>query len=112
MKILLDENIDVSFKREFTSYDIETVRSMGWSGKQNGKLLDLAVRSGFDDIITLDTNLKSQLNISAYNIIINNLRVQDSKLSNLKLLVPEINKVLSRIGLKAKDKKVNYIEIY
>ncbi len=40
MKILLDENIDVRFKKSFIGqYDVFTVKDMGWNGIKNGQLL-------------------------------------------------------------------------
>jgi hypothetical protein len=35
---------------------------MGWPGKKNGELLDLA-ENEFDALITLDTNLRYQQNL-------------------------------------------------
>ena len=90
MKILLDENIDVNFVKEFTQHEVETVKSMLWTGKVNGELLTLAEKNGFNIFITLDSNLVYQQNLSKYNINIINLKTKDSKLATLKLFLPKI----------------------
>lgn len=43
LKILLYESIDVNFKDELTGFDINTVKENGWTGIENGKLLELAI---------------------------------------------------------------------
>ncbi len=42
MKILLDENIDVRFKKLFkdSPHEVYTVRDMQWNGIKNGELLN------------------------------------------------------------------------
>lgn len=48
MKILLDENTDVRFKKVFPpALDAVTVKDMGWSGIKNGKLIELIKANGF-----------------------------------------------------------------
>ena len=44
MKILIDECAPRALKKHLTNYSHEclTVQEAGWSGKQNGELLDLA----------------------------------------------------------------------
>ena len=38
MKILLDENIDVRFKKHFPDeHEVYTVQDMGWKGIKNGE---------------------------------------------------------------------------
>jgi uncharacterized protein DUF5615 len=42
MKILLDENIDVRFKKHLSEFhEVHTVRDMQWNGIKNGELLQL-----------------------------------------------------------------------
>ena len=50
MRVLLDENLDHRLKRFFgEEHDIVTVRERGWSGKENGELIQDAQRE-FDAI--------------------------------------------------------------
>ncbi len=108
MKILLDENIDVDFVKEFTGYQVETVKSMNWTGKENGELLTLAVKNRFEVLITLDSNLQYQQNLSKFDISVINLKSKDSRLETLKSLVLEIDKHLKRLGVKGNKE---FIEI-
>jgi len=50
-------------------HECRTVQEAGWSGKQNGELLDLA-GGAFDIFVTLDANLRYQQNLSARSIAI------------------------------------------
>ena len=52
MKILLDENLPHNIKTDFGStFEISTVRDMGWLGKKNGELLTLLTSHNFDIFI-------------------------------------------------------------
>jgi hypothetical protein len=66
MKILLDENIDVRFKKLFkdSPHEVYTVRDMQWNGIKNGELLKLLERNNFDCWIVVDKNIPYQQNIS------------------------------------------------
>jgi len=65
MKILLDENIDVRFKKLFpASHVVFTVNDMHWNGIKNGTLLKLLQEHQFDCWIVVDKNLPYQQNIS------------------------------------------------
>ena|ERR1051325_329434 len=108
MKILLDENIDIGFAKEFTGYEIETVKSMNWSGISNGVLLKLAIKNNFKVFITLDSNLVYQQNLSSFNINVINLKSKDSKLDFLKKFTPKILIQLKKIQVESLSK---YIEI-
>jgi predicted nuclease of predicted toxin-antitoxin system len=69
MKILLDENIPTKVKFDFgESFEVRTVRDMGWLGKKNGELLGLAAFNGFDIFITLDKNLRNQQNLNKVDL--------------------------------------------
>jgi len=57
MRLLLDECLPRTLKKEFRDYKIRTVPEMGWAGKKNGELLRLAEKQ-FDVFITLDQNLQ------------------------------------------------------
>lgn len=109
MRILLDENIDVNFKNEFAEHDVETVKSMGWSGISNGTLLLLSVENEFEVFITLDSNLKFQQDLSKFNIHILLIKPKDSRMETLKLLTAKIKEQLTLI--KNKDTG-EVIEIY
>ncbi len=108
MKILIDENIDVNLKDEFTEFEVDAVRENGWTGIENGELLRLAIINNYDVFITLDSSLKYQQNLSKFDISIFILKSKDSRLSSLKLLIPQIKNHLNN---SAQSKKYETIEI-
>ena len=61
MKILLDENIDVRFKKHFPEeHEVYTVQDMGWKGIKNGELITLLAQNNFDCWIVVDKNIPYQ----------------------------------------------------
>ena len=96
MKILLDENIDVRFKRLFDQeHEVYTVRDMGWNGIKNGKLLQLLAANDFDSWIVVDKNIPYQQNIHSIPCLIIVLDVFRNTLKHLEPLVPQILDVLN-----------------
>ncbi len=72
MKILLDENIDVRFKKLFANseHEVFTVKDMRWNGIKNGVLLHLLKENNFDCWIAVDKNIPYQQNISKVSCLI------------------------------------------
>lgn len=70
MKLLLDEQIDVSLKSHLTGVDIFTLRDMGWLGLQNGELREKLNQNSFDLFLTADKNLPFQQNFTKINFTI------------------------------------------
>ena len=48
MKLLLDENLPHQLRLEIKGHEVFTTAYMNWSGIENGQLLSLAAKSGFD----------------------------------------------------------------
>ena len=69
MKILFDENIPRPLKQFFPEHEVTTVQEAGWSGFENGELLDQA-EGKFDVFILADKNLRYQQNLSKRTISI------------------------------------------
>ncbi|HEX5470796.1 MAG TPA: DUF5615 family PIN-like protein [Lacipirellulaceae bacterium] len=96
MRVLLDECVDGRLAREITGHDVQTVPRMGWAGKRNGELLNLA--SGqFDIFITVDQNLPNQQKISHYNMAFVVLIAPSNRLVDLRPLVPQLLSKLERL---------------
>jgi hypothetical protein len=53
-----------------TQHDVVTAHERGWSQLNNGELLDSAEKEGFAVLVTTDTNLKYQQNLSSRTIAI------------------------------------------
>jgi predicted nuclease of predicted toxin-antitoxin system len=97
MKILIDESLPVELKNEFNEYETSTVNDMNWLGKKNGELLRLASENNFNVFITVDKNLRYQLNTKKFAIGIIVLDVLRTKLEFIKPLNKKISKVISII---------------
>lgn len=65
----------------------------GWSGKQNGELLELA-ESEFDALVTLDTNLRYQQNLAGRCMGILVLRASSNRIEDIRPLFPECLRAL------------------
>ena len=47
---------------------MDTLAEKGWSDKDNGELLDLAEREGYEILVTTDQNLRHQQNLARRRI--------------------------------------------
>jgi hypothetical protein len=96
MKILLDENIDVRFKRNFPiQYEVFTIKDMGWNGISNGTLLNLLNENNFDAWIVVDKNIPYQQNVATLPCPVIVLNVYRNTLKHLVALLPKIIDVLN-----------------
>jgi hypothetical protein len=96
MKILLDENLPVELKLEFsdTNHKVFTVKDMLWTGKKNGELLKLFSENSFEVFITLDKNLEKQQNIAKYNFPIIIINALNNKIETLLPFMAQLKKIL------------------
>jgi hypothetical protein len=61
---------------------------MGWTSLKNGKLIKVAIESGFEVMITVDKNLQHQQNLKEYDISIVVFDVQFNRLQDFIPLIP------------------------
>ena len=79
MRILLDESLPRRLRGDFTGHAVVAVAQCGWSGLENGELLQVAA-GRFDAFLTAAQNIEYQQNLSALPLAIvvlsarNNLR--------------------------------------
>lgn len=97
MQILLDECVPKPLKRELLNYQIRTVVEMGWSGKKNGKLLQLMQQEGFTILLTTDQNLRYQQNLAQARVAVIVMVASSNRLRNLVPLLPNVRKALDTI---------------
>jgi predicted nuclease of predicted toxin-antitoxin system len=85
MRVLIDECAPRALQAYLTAHGHEcvSVQDAGWSGKQNGELLNL-VEGRFDVLVTLDTNLRYQQNLSARRVGIVVILAPSNRLVDLK----------------------------
>lgn len=98
MKILIDECAPRALKKHLVNqgHECRTVQEAGWSGKENGELLSLA-EPEFDVLITVDTNLQYQQNLTRYKIAIVVLQASSNRLEDLRQHFPALVSALEKI---------------
>jgi predicted nuclease of predicted toxin-antitoxin system len=70
VKILFDQGTPFPLRKFLPSADVRTAAECGWSDLSNGELISAAEKSGFGVIVTTDTNLRYQQNLSGRIIAI------------------------------------------
>jgi predicted nuclease of predicted toxin-antitoxin system len=96
MRVLLDESLPERLRHFLTGHEVATVRWMGWSSTENGKLLDLA-ESGFDVLLTADQSLPYQQDLRDRQVAVIVLAAPDNQLETLKPLVPDVLQAIETI---------------
>ena len=64
MRILFDQGTPVPLRRFLSGHDVATAYERGWSAVTNGDLIRLAEQEGFELLITTDTHLRYQQNLT------------------------------------------------
>ena len=93
MRILLDESLPHRLRVAFPGHEVATVAEVGWSGRQNGELLQLAA-ARFDLFVTADQNLQYQQNLSSLPLSIAVLAGRDNR---FETLLPLATQLLARL---------------
>jgi predicted nuclease of predicted toxin-antitoxin system len=96
MRVLLDENLNWRLKHDLPGHEVESVPLMGWAGTQNGALLRKAVENGFDVLITMDSNMVHQQDLSVHAIAVMVLRARSNRLEDTRPLMPAVLQALPR----------------
>lgn len=96
MRILIDECLDWRLCRALSEHDCASVHQMNWEGFSNGLLL-LKAEQEFDVLITGDTNLTFQQNVTTFNIAVVVLEAGSTRLSDTIKLIPAVLKLLQTI---------------
>ena len=93
MRILLDESLPRPLSRLLPEHDVRTVAEMGWAGKRNSELLQLAA-TAFDAVLTADQNLEHQQNLAALPIAVVVLGAPTNRIESLRPLIPDLLRTL------------------
>ena len=70
MRVLFDQGTPVPLRQFLQSHSVSTAYEQGWSSLKNGELLQSAEDNGFEVLVTTDTNLKYQQNLSKRKIAV------------------------------------------
>ncbi len=68
MRVLSDQGTSDPLRESLTQHDVSTAYERGWSKLRNGELLDAAEREGYAVLVTTDSNLKYQQNLTARRV--------------------------------------------
>lgn len=71
---------------------------MGWASALNGELITLAENEGFEVMLTADSNIKAQQNLSGRMISILVLRAFNNRLATHVEMLEDVRHELKRIG--------------
>ena len=93
----MDHNLDRRLKNYFSDHDVSTTQNEGWADVVNGKLLDLAEQNGFEVLLTADSNIKAQQNLTKRRISILVLRAFNNRLSTHAQMVEDAVQALTAI---------------
>lgn len=96
MKLLVDESLPRGLKRELAAHDVSTVAEMGWAGRTNGEVLELA-KDGFDVFLTADQGIRYQQNLSESDLAVVVLAARKNRLEDLRPLIPSLLELLPTI---------------
>ena len=94
MRILLDENLDWRLGRGLFGHEVESVTRLGWAGIQNGLLLKKAEETGFEVLVTMDSNMTFQQNLGEHPIKIIVLRAHSNRLADTLPLMAKLLQAL------------------
>src|SRR5436190_13181024 len=97
MRLLLDENLDWRLPHDLVDHQVESVPLIGWAGIENGELLRKAVETGFDVLVTMDSNMVHQQNIERHAIAVVALRAASNRLADTRPLMPALLALLPNI---------------
>ena len=99
MRILLDESLPRDLAAMLAGHEVKTVRSEGWAGIKNGKLLALTAAQ-FDVFITADRNIEFQQNMAALPVAIVVLVLHSTRIQSIAPLLPELLRTLNHLPPK------------
>ena len=70
MRILFDQGTPTPLRQVLPEHEVTTAYECGWSTLKNGELLHAAENEGFAVLVTTDSNLKYQQNLTNRRIAI------------------------------------------
>jgi hypothetical protein len=94
MRVLLDECVPRSLRRELPDHEVSTVAEAGWAGVKNGELLKLAAQA-FDAFVTVDRNLQYQQNLAGLELAVVIVHALSNDASVLRPLMPAVREALA-----------------
>ena len=95
MKVLFDQGTPAPLRDHISVQSVDTLAERGWSDKDNGVLLDLAEREGYDVLVTTDQSLRYQQNLKDRHLGI--VVLLSSNWPAIRRRVQEISRVIAAV---------------
>jgi hypothetical protein len=96
LRVLVDESLPVELAEELGLESVSTNRGEGWLGMRNGALLRAAVTAGFSVLLTADSQLQYQQNLSKVGIGVVVVRGVRNRIGDLRPMIPRIREAIAR----------------
>lgn len=94
IRVLLDENVPHRLRHRLKPpHEVSTVQEEGWTSIQNGALL-AAADGHFDVLITFDSNLEYQQDLTGKSISVLVIRTRSNTYKSLTPVLPSILEAL------------------
>lgn len=94
MRVLLDECVPRSLRRELPGHEIRTVAEMGWTGTRNGVLLRNAAVQ-FDAFLTVDQGIEFQQHLTGVDLAVIIMAAPSNSVDALRPFVPRVLAAIS-----------------
>jgi hypothetical protein len=88
MRVLLDQGTPVQIRASLPNHTVRTAHQQGSSLLSNGDLLEAAEKSGFDILLTTDTNLRFQQNMFGRKIAV--VILDQARWKLIQLALPQV----------------------
>jgi predicted nuclease of predicted toxin-antitoxin system len=100
VKLLLDENLPHKLRQHLPGHDVFTTAYMNWGGIRNGELLARAATEQFDALITIDSGIEFEQNLSALPCSIVIIRAPSSAFEHIEPFLPALLETLKALRPK------------
>jgi len=70
VRVLFDQGTPAPLRNLLSPHQVETAFERGWSTLNNGDLLAVAEKEGFEVLVTTDRNLRNQQNLSGLRLAV------------------------------------------
>ena len=96
MKVLFDQGTPATLRARLPAHSVDTLAEKGWSDKDNGELLDVAEREGYEVLVTTDQSLRYQQNLAGRRIGLVVLLSTDWR--DVRFRTREIGEAIAAVG--------------
>ena len=95
MRLLFDQGTPAPLRNLLPKHSVDTLAEKGWSDKDNGELLDLAEREGYEVFVTTDQSLRHQQDLADRQIGV--VVLMATAWSQVRLRASEISQAIASV---------------